>query len=92
VLPSYIAEALGYDPTPDPAVGHLDTRFGKLPGRLEHIPVIFEADEGDNLEIEATWFIAEGWPGPVVIGWKGCLERMRLALDPSQDAFYFAGC
>lgn len=90
VLRSDIAEALGYDSTPDPAVGRLDTRFGKFPGRLERLPLIFEADEGDNFEIEATWFVADGWPGPPVIGWKGCLERMRFALDPSEDAFYFA--
>jgi hypothetical protein len=57
---------------------------------MEIIPVEFEADEGSPLNVEATWFVADGWPGPVVIGWKGCLERLRLALDPDQDTFYFA--
>ena len=51
--------------------------------------VEFLATEGDNVVVEATWFISEDWPGPAVIGWKGCLERFRFALDPSDDSFYF---
>jgi hypothetical protein len=90
VLRPDIATALGYDFTPDPVVPPLETRFGKLYGRLERIPIIFEAEEGEDLEVPATWFISEDWPGSVVIGWKGCLERMRFALDPSEDGFYFA--
>lgn len=89
VLSADWAEALGYDVTPDPDLPRLSTRFGLLPGRLERIPVVFEAEEGEDVEVEATWFISPDWPGPVVIGWKGCLERLRLALDPSEEAFYF---
>ncbi|MBI4531612.1 MAG: hypothetical protein HY709_08815, partial [Candidatus Latescibacteria bacterium] len=48
-----------------------------------------EAEEGENVEVEATWFISPDWPGPIVIGWKGCLERLRFAVDPSEDTFYF---
>jgi hypothetical protein len=91
VIQADLAQALGYDARPDPQVDSLHTRFGRFPGRLERIPLVFEADEGEKLEMEATWFIADGWPGPIVIGWKGCLERMRFALDPSEDAFYFSG-
>jgi len=25
-----------------------------------------------------------------VIGWSGCLERMRFAFDPRENDFYFA--
>jgi hypothetical protein len=57
----------------------------------KHIPIVFQAEEGEDLEVPATWFISEHWPGPVVIDWKGGLERMRFALDLSEDAFYFAG-
>jgi len=90
VIQADLAHALGYDATPDPHVRPLHTRFGRFSGRLERMPLVFEADEGDEFEVEATWFVAEGWPGPPVIGWKGGLERMRFALDPSEDAFYFA--
>ena len=40
--------------------------------------------------MDATWFVAPDWPGPSVIGWRGCLERMRFALDPGEEAFYFS--
>jgi hypothetical protein len=90
VLRPDLAEDLGYDFTPDPVVTPLEIRFGKLSGRLERIPMVFQAEAGEDLEVPATWFISEDWPGPVVIGWKGCLERMRFALDPGEDAFYFA--
>jgi hypothetical protein len=89
VLRADLAEALGYDAAPDPDLPRLSTRFGLLPGRLERLPVVFVAEEGEDVEVEATWFISSDWPGPVVIGWKGCLERLRLALDPSEEAFYF---
>lgn len=58
-------------------------------GRFERLQTWLVAEEGDELELEATWFISEDWPGPLVIGWKGCLERFRLALDPGKDAIYF---
>jgi hypothetical protein len=24
-----------------------------------------------------------------VLGWKGCLERIRWAIDPAEEIFYF---
>ena len=57
---------------------------------MERIPVRFAAEEGNSLEVEATWFLSEDWIGPPVIGWKGCLERIRFALDPAEEPFYFA--
>ena len=42
------------------------------------------------MRVAGTWFVSEDWPGPNVLGWKGCLERMRFALDPSDESFYFA--
>jgi hypothetical protein len=30
------------------------------------------------------------WPGPMVLGWKGCLERIRFGFDPNVESFYFA--
>ena len=69
---------------------HLHTRFGLLSGELVRMPVVFAADEGEPAEVEATWFISPDWPGPMVIGWNGCLERMRFAFDPRENDFYFA--
>lgn len=68
----------------------MHTRFGLLSGILIRHLVIFVADEGIPAEIEATCFLSPDWPGPLVIGWKGCLERMRFAFDPRESDFYFA--
>jgi len=67
------------------------SRFGAVEGWLERADVTFAATEGEDLVVSATWFVSPDWPGPSVIGWKGCLERMRFALDPSDESFYFAG-
>lgn len=67
----------------------LSTRFGSLVGHFERAPITFPAVEGELMTLDATWFISEEWPGPMVIGWKGCLERMRFALDPGDASFYF---
>lgn len=90
LLPTHIAERLGYVGTLDMADTRMSTRFGVLEGRLERISVQFLADEGEDAEVEATWFLSEDWAGPPVIGWKGCLERIRFALDPAEEWFYFA--
>jgi hypothetical protein len=49
------------------------------------------ATEGQALDIEATFFISPDWPGPPVLGWRGGLERFRIALDPFEEWMYFAG-
>jgi hypothetical protein len=90
VLPPEISEQLGCDLTPDPVVPPLHSRFGTFLGRLERIDLEFPADDGSPAVVSATCFVSRDWPGPVVIGWKGCLERMRFAVDPSDDTFHFA--
>lgn len=89
ILPPSIALELGYalDAEGDT---RLHTRFGLLSGNLIRLPVLFVADEGEPAEVEATWFLLPDWPGPIVIGWSGCLERMRFAFDPRENDFYFA--
>jgi hypothetical protein len=89
ILPPSVALSLGYslDAQGDT---HLHTRFGLLSGELVRLPVVFAADVGEPAEVEATWFISPDWPGPIVIGWSGSLERMRFAFDPREYDFYFA--
>jgi hypothetical protein len=89
ILPPSAAVALGIELGTDRDT-RLHTRFGTLTGELIRLPVIFVADEGEPAEIEATWFLSPDWPGPLVIGWTGCLERMRFAFDPQRSDFYFA--
>jgi hypothetical protein len=73
-----------------PGDTHLLTRFGRLSGDLIRLPTLLVADEGEELEIETTWFVCREWPGPMVLGWKGCLERIRFGFDPSAESFFFS--
>jgi hypothetical protein len=65
----------------------IGTRFGRFSGTLCRLDVTFVADPGlgRNLRIDATVLAVPDWPGPVVLGYLGLLERARLALDPSVD-------
>jgi len=69
---------------------HLLTRFGRLTGNLLRFRTFLVASEGESVEIEATWFVCTDWPGPMVLGWRGCLERIRFGFDPGEEIFYFA--
>ena len=90
VLPVSIATVIGCDLRPDPELQPFHSRFGIHRGRLERIGIRFPAGEGSDLELESTCFVCEDWPGEVVIiGWKGCLERMRFGLDAATETFYF---
>jgi hypothetical protein len=48
-----------------------------------------------EMDVDATVFILgpeseESWGDlPSFIGLNGCLERMRFAVDPTSDSFYF---
>jgi len=67
----------------------LHSRYGLLDGFVTRASVIFIADQGEMLTVDATWFISEDWTGPVVLGWKGCFERMNFAFDTAQELFWF---
>jgi hypothetical protein len=90
VLPPSTADLLGVaDMEPEDPV-RLSTRLGVFDGHRVRLPVEFPADVGVSLTVPATFFVSADWPGPLVVGWRGCLERMRFALDPTEEAFYFA--
>lgn len=73
----------------------LSTRLGHLQGRLCRIPLTLVADEGTSLDVEATILIPtevpEGWPRGIFLGYTGLLDRIRFALDPQKNHFYFGG-
>jgi hypothetical protein len=91
ILPAQIAVALDEATLSHEPGERLSTRLGTFAGRLVRIPLALVAEEGETLDVDATWFVSPDWPGPAVIGWKGCLERIRFALDPIREEFYFAG-
>jgi hypothetical protein len=67
----------------------LNTRLGTLKGSLYRIPVALPADEGQSLEADATVFLSPDWRGPNFIGYQGLLQRIRFAVDPEANLFYF---
>lgn len=60
----------------------MSTRLGRIEGRLHRLSVTLVADDGRDLQVAATVLIAPEWLGPPVLGYRGLLERVRIALDP----------
>ena|SRR5579859_3204670 len=63
-------------------------------GHLFRIPVTVIADEGSDLIVDATVFVPvlqedEQWLHPNFLGLDGFLDRLRFAVDPAENAFYF---
>jgi hypothetical protein len=65
------------------------TAQGRLSGRLYRHRIELLAEEGENLDLEATVLVSPDWRGPSVLGYTGFLDRMRFAIDPRANQFYF---
>jgi hypothetical protein len=64
----------------------MSTRLGRFSGRFQRLDVTLEADEGEALLVSATVAVLPSWPGPVVLGYRGFWERVRLGLDPGSGS------
>jgi hypothetical protein len=95
-----IAQAAGY--TTDLALERetLKVRGLKLNGSLVRLNITLQASIGQNLTVDATTFIPDidqNWDKfstlwgefPAFVGLAGFLERIRFAIDPTEDTFYF---
>lgn len=88
--------AVATDVAMGPAI-HRDRLFIRgftIPGSVHRVPVTIPAEAGEALTFEATAFVpelgpGEHWPLPSYLGWQGCLDRIRLALDPGEERIYF---
>jgi hypothetical protein len=63
-------------------------------GVICRIPLTLQADVGESLTLEASVFIptlkrGEYWTHPNFLGLSGFLNRIRFAVDPKQNHFYF---
>jgi len=67
----------------------LSTRLGVIPGDLYRLPITLPAEEGENLEVEATIFLSPEWRGENFVGYLGLLQRICFAVDPQSNLFYF---
>lgn len=89
LLPTEVARELGFGPEYDEPMEEYSVRGGVLTGRRAKLLTSFPAADGDELTLDAAWFVADNWLGPVVLGWSGCLEGFRFALNPTPDSEFF---
>jgi hypothetical protein len=65
-----------------------------VPGSFLRAPIVLQATNGQELEVEATFFIpkldpGQKWGAPNFIGLSGFLNYIRFAIDAQENAFYF---
>lgn len=84
--PELLAES-GYSFDRDTAIP-LSTRFGPIRGSIHRVPLTLVANEGETLELDSTVFLPQSWKGNF-IGFMGCLQRIRFAVDPNSNTFHF---
>ncbi|MEI6330530.1 MAG: hypothetical protein WCP16_14930 [Pseudanabaena sp. ELA645] len=93
ILDPNLAPLAGFTPELVLSEESMLIRGVKLSGKIARLGFSLRADEGDDMDIEATGFVpdsADLWNNfPSFLGQAGFLERIRFAIDPTQDKFYF---
>ena len=93
ILDPTIAETIGFRPEQSLGQISMQIRGQKMPGSLVRLNISLEAQQGQDLTVEATTFIPnlkEQWGNfPSFLGLSGFLERIRFAIDPLTNTFYF---
>jgi hypothetical protein len=87
-----IAEQLSLSASESIGATQLLTHLGLVTGYLYRAPITLPASSGRSVELQATVFVPQPdqWANnPSSLGFHGCLERIRLAIDPGTDMFYF---
>lgn len=88
VLNAEIAEALGLLGGDGEQI-KIGTREGVVDGRLEDATLTLLAQHGESVVVNARVFVSREWQGQTFLGYMGLLERIRFALDPQANDFYF---
>ena len=70
---------------------NLSSRLGEIVGHLKRTKITILADDGESVEVNATVFVSKLWTGGNFLGYAGLLERVRFAIDPEHNHFYFGG-
>jgi hypothetical protein len=68
----------------------LHSRLGHFQGTLGLGRLKVSAVEGESLDLDVLMFLCLDWPGGNFIGYQGFLDRIRFAVDPHRNRFYFA--
>jgi len=72
-------------------LGEVDLRTARGPvrGSLYAHRIELIAEVGDDLDMGSTLFISPEWQAPSFLGYTGALDRVRFAIDPEANRFYF---
>ena len=63
----------------------LTSRFGTSDGILHQCDLRILVDSGEDIIVDATVLVIPHWEGPVVLGFKSLLNKIRWACDPTID-------
>ena len=65
----------------------ISTRLGLFEGPLNRMTITLLADQGagNHLEVDAVVMLCPDWDGPLILGFYGFLEHLRIAFDPGVD-------
>lgn len=63
--------------------------YGLVRGDLSLHRLRLLAEEGESPDVEAIILVSAGWRGPCFLGYSGFLDRIRFAIDPAANRFYF---
>lgn len=63
-------------------------------GKLIQASILIPAENGIDMTVEATFFVPillpdQTWNKPNFLGLDGFLNRIRFAVDPTENVFYF---
>ncbi|MEG3844846.1 hypothetical protein [Microcoleus sp. herbarium14] len=93
IISPRVARQAGLDFLPPLQRMTLFVRGMRLEGSVIRLNMKLVADKGEDLDVDATAFIPdveEFWGDfPSFIGQIGFLERIRFAIDPLTNTFYF---
>ncbi len=67
----------------------LSSRVGTIDGQLVSARIALLADDGESVELDSTVFVSRDWPAGNFIGYSGLLERIKFAIDPGDNRFFF---
>lgn len=84
-----LAAELSLDPDDGIGISRLSIRGTTIEGVLHRHAVTIPATAGASLTFEATMFVPSHWELPSYLGWHGCLERFRIAVDPVSEIVFF---
>jgi hypothetical protein len=88
VISPEIGELLGDNLGERVGETRLSSRHGTVDAELRRLDIGLLADAGlgQDVIMPAVVAVPELWNGPVILGFFGFLEHLRVGLDPGQDA------